>query len=195
MKKQLLLSPKKHGSPVHSKPSPAPAAAAGGGGGGGGSDNYSLPAATEVEGEVGDERLTPSSPRASYGEDDADDDTVSTNRTLGQSTPGDPSWMSCDPSQKSHDVLNDSIPSVQSASQRTLPPVPNRLVPSRSTERIMEMLNQHDMKKKEGGAGWMGDEHKQVPLSSTPACKSQERTRLSQVSQEEESNVTTPRSK
>lgn len=71
-----------------------------------------------------------------------------------------------------HIVPSSSNSKAEEASQappsnQSLPPVPNRLVSSRSTERIYEMLKQHDMEKKKMQAG----EDRSEPLSSTPAGK------------------------
>lgn len=51
----------------------------------------------------------------------------------------------------------------------TLPPVPNRLVPSKSTERIYEILKQHDLNK--GKKTAIDEVCSLEPLSSTPAGK------------------------
>ncbi len=158
------MSPKRHGSPLRLKMD-------------------SLPVTAEVEKEVDVKGIAPSCPRAGADDEGAVSSTE-TNRTVGQSSSDDPSsQMSCDPIQKSCDPpLDDSMPSVQSSDsrQRTLPPVPNRLIPSSSTERIMEILNQHDVKK-EAMQGSLAEERKQAPLSSTPAYKAQDRARSSQV--------------
>ena len=100
------------------------------------------------------------------------DDSISTisNRTIGQSTSCDPEQMSCDPSSVSHMESDDDIPSVASigSNQRDLPPVPNRLVPSQSTERILDILSQH------GLGTESGSDQKAPPLSSTPATKARD---------------------
>ena len=78
---------------------------------------------------------------------------------------------SCDLDYMSHDHHSeDNIPSALSinSSESVLPPVPNRLIPSQSTERIMDILNQRGLGVKPEG------EKEQAPLSSTPAAKSQE---------------------
>lgn len=107
-----------------------------------------------------------------------------THRTLDQN-------VSCD-------LKLDVIPSAQSiksTSESVLPPVPNRLVPSQSTERIMEILNQHglvtesdttDLRLKSSlPEEWptsstkkntLPEEEKELPLASTPATKSEETT-------------------
>lgn len=107
------------------------------------------------------------------------DDSTTANKSVGQSKSGDQSQMSCDPTQKSHDSHDSSMPSVQpvDSSQLPLPPVPNRLVPSRSTERIMELLNQHDMRKQAGMTDSSTEERKPFPQASTPSYKTQDRLR------------------
>lgn len=85
------------------------------------------------------------------------------NGTMAQPTSCDTNHMSCD------QIGGNSIPSVQSidSSQRSLPPVPDRLVPSRSTERIMDILNQRGLGTET--ASLATEQKEEFPLSSTPA--------------------------
>lgn len=98
------------------------------------------------------------------------EDSAISMKTVGQSTSehmsGDLEHMSCD-----HPDVSD-IPSVQSigSGRPDLPPVPNRLVPSKSTERILDILNQRGL----GSDPSLSGEQKEVPLSSTPAVKSRD---------------------
>ena len=160
VKKQLVLSPPRHASPLHSKPSQVAA-----------SDSL-LPVAPEVEQEMGVQGLTLSSSGHEATSSVAD----------AQHMSGGQSQMSCDQNQVSCDHPDDSIPSAHciDSSQHGLPPVPNRLVPSRSTERIMELLNQHDRKREATGS--LVEERKQTPLSSTPAFNRARSQNSSQVS-------------
>ncbi len=70
------------------------------------------------------------------------------------------------PDSKQHEEASQYPPPISSLVQvAPLPPVPNKLVLSRSTERIYEILNQHDSEK-----GKMQEDQIE-PLSSTPAGK------------------------
>ena len=58
-----------------------------------------------------------------------------------------------------------SVPCIALNKPADLPPIPNRLVPSKSTERILDILNQRDSEMRSEG-------QKESLLSSTPAEKS-----------------------
>jgi hypothetical protein len=73
-----------------------------------------------------------------------------------------------DVEQTSDDHPDSDIPSVERIRASKLPPVPNRLVPSKSTERILDIINQHDQEMNILGP----EEQRETLLSSTPAAKS-----------------------
>lgn len=75
-----------------------------------------------------------------------------------------------DPKSQVQSLMGASVV-IQTATTQSLPPVPNKLVPSQSTERIFEILRQHDLEKSEKQATLSGSDPLE-PLSSTPAGKS-----------------------
>ncbi len=73
---------------------------------------------------------------------------------------------SCDLESGSHDPIPHALPI--NGTDPSLPPVPNRLVPSQSTERIMEILNQHGLGTRQEDQE-TGSKEERL-LSSTPAA-------------------------
>ncbi len=74
-------------------------------------------------------------------------------------------------SQEAKQSLMGASVVIQTATTQSRPPVPNKLVPSQSTERIFEILRQHDVEKSKKLATLNGNDPLE-PLSSTPAGKS-----------------------